>query len=66
MCQIGSQMKNTSENRISVDYPGDDQLADSSVVTNVRLNGETCHSPTCLIFSDPPHMRNPEDRKSSA
>ena len=66
MCQIGSQMKNTSENRISVDYPGDDQLADSSVVTNVRLNGETCHSPTCLLFSHPPHTNSPNYRKKLA
>ena len=57
MNQIGSHMKNSSGNRISVDCPGDDQLTDGSVVTNVRLNGETCHSPTYLIFSDPPHIK---------
>lgn len=57
MSQIGSQMKNSSGNRIPVDCPGDDQLTDGSVVTNVRLNGETCHSPTYLIFSDPSHMK---------
>ena len=66
MNQIGSHMKNSSENRISVDSPSDDQLTDGSVVTNVRLNGETCHSPTYLIFSDPPHINNPNYRKMSA
>jgi len=44
----------------------DNQFTDSSVVTNVRLNGETCHSLTCLIFSHPSHMKNPDYRKSPA
>ena len=57
MTQIDSHMKNFSGNRISVDLPGDDQVTDGSVVTNVRLNGETCHSPTYLIFSHPPHIK---------
>lgn len=66
MNQISSHMKNSSGKRISVDCPGYDQLTDGSVVTNVRLNGETCHSPTYLIFSDPPYMKNPDYRKMSA
>ncbi len=67
MNQIGSHMKNSSGNRIYVDCPGDDQInRDGSVMTNVRLNGETCHSPTYLIFSDPPHIKNPDYRKTSA
>jgi len=44
----------------------DNQFTDSSVVTNVRLNGETCHSLTCLIFSDPSHMKNLDYRKTPA
>ena len=66
MYQIGSRMKNHSRNRVSVDHPADDQLTNGSVVTNVRLNGETCHSPTCLLFSHPPHTNSPNYRKKLA
>ena len=66
MNQMGSQMNNSSGNRISVDYPDNDQLTDGFVVTNVRLNGENCHSPTRLIFSHPPHTNKPNYWKTSA